>query len=77
MRIYHDFLVRREDPFGRPYYWIGGETPSGNPEEGTDIGDLSAGYISITPIHLDMTAHNQLEMLRTWVWPQVKRPGSP
>jgi 5'-nucleotidase len=68
MRIYKDFLVQREDPFGKPYYWIGGEIPGGIPEEGTDIGDLDAGYISITPIHLDMTAHAQLELLRTWDW---------
>lgn len=68
LRIYKDALVRREDPRGRPYYWIGGDAPEGVPEEGTDIGALHAGYVSVTPVHLDMTAHRLLESLREWNW---------
>lgn len=68
LRIYKDELVQRADPRGRPYYWIGGEAPSGVPEEGTDIGALNAGYVSITPVHLDMTAHQAAEQLRQWAW---------
>lgn len=68
LRIYRDALIRREDPRGRPYYWIGGEAPTGVPDEGTDFGDLHAGYVSITPIQLDLTAHNQLEKLSSWDW---------
>lgn len=67
-RMYHDFLVRREDPFGRPYYWIGGDPPSGVPEDGTDIGALAAGFVSITPVHMDMTAHHFLSRLQGWDW---------
>lgn len=48
-RVYRDALVERSDPRGRTYYWIGGEPPSGVPEEGTDIGALEAGYVSVTP----------------------------
>ena len=66
LRVYRNELVRRDDPFGRPYYWIGGESPSGVPEEGTDIGALNDGYVSITPIHLDMTAHNLMAEVATW-----------
>jgi 5'-nucleotidase len=69
LRVYRDVLVRREDPRGRPYYWIGGEIPTGVVEEGTDFGALAEGYVSITPIHLDLTAHHQEEILRTWDWP--------
>ena len=69
LRIYHDALVRRADPFGRPYYWIGGKPPSGVEEPGTDIGALAAGYVSITPIQLDFTAHGFLEELRGWNLP--------
>lgn len=68
LRIYRDELVRREDPRGRPYYWIGGEAPTGVPDEGTDFGDLAAGFVSITPIQLDLTAHAQLEEMRKWNW---------
>lgn len=74
LRIYRDELVRREDPRGRPYYWIGGEAPTGVPEEGTDFGDLVAGYVSITPIQLDLTAHVMLGSMRTWAWPPDFKP---
>jgi len=67
-RIYRDELVKRIDPMGRPYYWIGGEPPTGLPEEGTDIGALAAGYISITPLHLSMTAYQALDKLKQWDW---------
>ena len=50
LRIYRDELVKRLDPRGRPYYWIGGDSPIGVEEPGTDYGMLSKGYISITPI---------------------------
>jgi len=67
-RIYLDELVRREDPRGKPYYWIGGEAPTGVNESGTDFGDLKAGYVSITPIQLDMTAYQVLEEVKGWKW---------
>lgn len=68
LRIYRDALVARADPRGRPYYWIGGEAPGGVPEAGTDFGALHEGYVSITPVQLDLTAHALLESLRAWRW---------
>jgi len=65
-RIYRDALVKRLDPRGRPYYWIGGEPPSGRPEPGTDIGALAEGYISVTPVRLDLTDHDQIARLTAW-----------
>jgi 5'-nucleotidase len=65
-RVYHDTLVKREDPHGKPYYWLGGDPPTGVPEEGTDIGALSQCYISITPLSLNMTALSFQEELATW-----------
>ncbi len=65
-RIYRDVLICREDPKGRPYYWIGGEPPAGEPLPGTDIGALAAGYISVTPLNLDMTDQVQLARLAAW-----------
>jgi 5'-nucleotidase len=58
LRIYRDELVRRLDPRGQPYYWIGGEAPIGVEEPGTDYGALSAGFVSITPIQLDLTSQS-------------------
>lgn len=69
-RIYRDELVRREDPRGKPYYWIGGDSPTGVAESGTDFGELSEGYVSITPIQLDLTDYRELEKVRGWAWPQ-------
>ena len=65
-RLYRDALVKRLDPRGRPYYWIGGDPPEGIPEEGTDIGALTEGYISVTPILLDLTDYARLPLLASW-----------
>lgn len=66
-RRYHDELVERIDPIGQPYYWIGGRRPTGDVDEvGTDLWAVAQGYISITPVHLDMTAHNLLETVEGW-----------
>jgi 5'-nucleotidase len=67
-RIYRDQLVRREDPRGRPYYWIGGDAPTGVVEPGTDFGALSENYVSVCPIELDLTAYGALDELKTWAW---------
>jgi 5'-nucleotidase len=68
LRVYRDLLVSREDPRGRPYYWIGGDAPTGVPEEGTDFGTLAEGMVSITPLHLDLTDYRSLEQMRAWSW---------
>ena len=64
-RLYRDILVERRDPRGKAYYWIGGEPPTGIPEEGTDIGALSEGYISVTPLCLDLTDYQRLKSLES------------
>lgn len=66
LRVYRDQLVKREDPRGRPYYWIGGDAPTGIPEEDTDVGVLREGYVSINPLTLDLTAHAFRAELSTW-----------
>jgi 5'-nucleotidase len=60
-------LIRREDPRGRPYFWIGGDAPTGVPEEGTDVGMIKEGYVSITPLSLDMTAYSIMDDLKKWI----------
>ena len=65
-RIYRDELVERADPRGRPYYWIGGEEPTAEPGEGTDFWALANGFVSITPLHLDLTAYEQMKHLQDW-----------
>jgi len=64
LRVYRDELITREDPRGIPYYWIGGDPPTGIPDQGTDIGGLQAGYATLTPLGLDLTAKEALEKIR-------------
>ncbi|GER77962.1 MAG: 5'/3'-nucleotidase SurE [Anaerolineales bacterium] len=66
LRLYRDELDRRLDPRGRPYYWIGGQAPTGVDEPGTDFGALRAGYVSITPLQLDLTHHKMVDELKKW-----------
>jgi len=68
LRLYRDSLVERADPRGRPYYWIGGEAPSGVPEPGTDFGALAEGWVSITPLHLDLTDYRARDEIQAWEW---------
>jgi len=66
LRVYRDALVRRQDPRGRPYFWIGGETPTGVSESGTDFWALREGYVSLTPLQLDLTSHQHVPALEAW-----------
>ena len=68
LRVYRDALDRRMDPRGRPYYWIGGEAPTGVNEEGTDVGALASGHVSITPLQLDLTHYKAMDELRQRDW---------
>jgi 5'-nucleotidase len=65
-RSYRDELVVRNDPRGRPYYWIDGSDPEDHAEEGTDVNAVAEGYVSLTPAHMDLTSHRWLEELRGW-----------
>jgi len=66
LRVYRDELDERVDPRGQPYYWIGGEEPTGVDEPGTDFGALQAGYVSITPLKLDLTSRQAMDVLSKW-----------
>lgn len=67
-RVYRDELVVRQDPRGKPYYWIGGDWPTGELLEDTDFWAIQHGYVSVTPLHLDLTAHAAFDSLRGWGW---------
>jgi 5'-nucleotidase len=66
LRVYRDALDVRVDPRGKPYYWIGGEAPTGVAEDGTDFGALAQGYVSITPLQLDLTHLKAMDVLKKW-----------
>lgn len=66
LRVYRDALVERSDPRGRSYFWIGGEAPTGVLEPGTDFWALSEGFVSVTPLQLDLTADEHIRTLDSW-----------
>ena len=68
LRLYHSRLDEGVDPRGKPYYWIAGDAPTGVSERGSDIGALADGYVSITPLHLDLTSYHALTDLNAWNW---------
>lgn len=68
MRVYHEQLDWRKDPRGVDYYWIGGESPGGVSEEKTEYGAIKAGFVSLTPLQLDLTAYHEMELLQQINW---------
>lgn len=62
-RHYNDEIVRRLDPRGGNYYWIGGAEPSHIAEPGTDFEAIENRRISVTPLHRDLTNHAALSRL--------------
>ena len=64
-RLWKNAIQETFDPWGRKHYWIGGGTPNLDPGEDTDANAISAGYISVTPIHLDLTNHAGLDYLKS------------
>lgn len=71
-RRYSGQLEKRTDPMGRDYYWLGGDLPTDTLEEGTDVHAVAEGYVSVTPVHLDLTDYVSAEVVRTWGIEQIK-----
>lgn len=60
-------VIRMIDPRGMPMYWIGPAGPGQDAGPGTDFDAVRRGYISITPIHVDLTRYQALEQVAGWV----------
>lgn len=60
----------RRDPFDRPYYWLGGEFRNLDDGADTDLAAIEQGYVSVTPLQHDLTAHGEIERLRRWGLPE-------
>ncbi len=65
-RVYSESVVRKLDPRGLPYYWIGGTPPVWKTGAGTDDAAVRDGWISITPLHLDLTHDGAIGALSAW-----------
>lgn len=65
-RAYLDSLTRGLDPNGREYFWIGGGTSRWWGGEESDFRAVESGYISVTPLHLDLTNHRLVRDIGAW-----------
>ena len=64
-RMYIVSVEKRLDPRGRDYYWIHGDEVE-DAEEGTDIHALRLGYVSVTPLSIDLTARVDFGKVGRW-----------
>jgi len=65
-RVYSEALVETEDPWGRMAYWIGGGQLSWSGRDDCDFRAVKDGFISVTPLHIDLTDYARLEDVRRW-----------
>jgi 5'-nucleotidase len=67
VRRYDDVLVKGEDPAGQPWYFVKGVEPLGETDDpDTDMGAVHAGYVSVTPLRLDMTDRSLTQKIKGW-----------
>jgi len=65
-RFFQESLTRMSDPWGHEIFWIGGGTIHWTGGENSDHRAVADGFISITPLHMDLTNYRLLETVREW-----------
>ncbi len=65
-RRFHNPIIEKLDPHGRKYYWIAGTRLSWSRSKDADYEALKEGFVSLTPIHLDLTHYGALDHFRSW-----------
>jgi 5'-nucleotidase len=65
-RVFHEEVARMKDPWGRDIYWIGGGHVTWSGGADSDFRAIGEGFISVTPLHVDMTNYDLLEAARGW-----------
>lgn len=68
-RVFSDSLTPMKDPWGRDIFWIGGGSVAWSGSDDSDFRAVKDGYISVTPLHLDLTARDRLEDAERWWQP--------
>lgn len=76
-RRFSDLIEKKSDPRGRSYYWLGAGQVSFDKIEGTDFHAVSEGYVSITPLHLDLTNYRSFAQLSSWGFNDSEEARSP
>jgi 5'-nucleotidase len=65
-RTYTEKIVEQRDPRGRVHYWIGGGEARWEALDGTDMGAVHEGFVTVTPLHLDLTHHRAVMAMGDW-----------
>lgn len=65
-RVFSDSITRMQDPWGREIFWVGGGSVEWSGPDDSDFKAVADGYISVTPLHLDLTHRDQLEASADW-----------
>lgn len=65
-RVFHEEIARMKDPWGRDIFWIGGGHVTWSGGADSDFQAVRDGYISVTPLHVDMTNYRLLDDVRSW-----------
>jgi 5'-nucleotidase len=66
-RHHSEAVIRAADPHGEPIYWIGAAGVAKDAGPGTDFHAVENGYVSITPLQIDLTHCGQIETVRRWL----------
>lgn len=65
-RIYKDAIIKQVDPRGKEYYWIGGGEPGWSRDENSDFAAITANFVSVTPLRMDLTDYKMIFELNRW-----------
>jgi 5'-nucleotidase len=65
-RVFSESLSETRDPWGREMYWIGGGRASWSGREDSDFRAIEEGFVSVTPLHIDLTNYGLLEEVDGW-----------
>ncbi len=65
-RVFHEEIARMKDPWGRDIFWIGGGHVTWSGGGDSDFRAVRDGFISVTPLHVDLTNYELIEVLQSW-----------
>ena len=60
-------IIPAQDPRGRPVYWVGPAGAEQDAGPGTDFDTITQGYVSVTPLQIDLTRHAALPVVQSWL----------
>lgn len=59
--------IQQLDPYGQKIFWVGSAGPAQDAGEGTDFHAIKQGYVSVTPLQIDLTRHEGVQDLQSWL----------